>query len=113
MKPTKSTLALICLICGLVLYPVGLYLSKAVAHQDRYSSLNPWRVDLFHDLVVPLPAIIPAALLLAGCVLSVQVSIGIARSRGVRDLLRYRTVHLWVGVLLLVYIVATYVVALT
>ena len=113
MKATRSALAFICLMSGVVLYPLGLYLSKVLGHRDTYPSFNPWRLDLFHDLMVPLPVIIPAVLVLIGCVFSVQVFIKTARSGGLRELFRFKTIHLWIGVLVLIYIILAYIVVLS
>jgi len=109
MKPTRSSIALICLTGGLLLYPLGLYLSKQVSQRDVPAGLNPWGTNVLHDVLVPLPAAIPAALILIGCGLSLEILVNIARREGVRAMFRVRRSHLWLGVLILAYIVVAFI----
>src|SRR6266498_2682441 len=108
MRTNKSKIAFFCLLAGLILYPFGLYLSKVAGHDDTYPNSNPWELDLFHDVVVPLPVIIPSLLIIAGCLFSVQVIVVIARDEGIAGLLRMKTLHLWCGAALFIYIILAF-----
>ena len=110
MKITHSLLALVCLFSGVLLYPLGLLGSRVAQRHDTYSNFDPWRIDWFHAVIVPLPILIPAALLLAGCLLSIRTGFVIIRTEGVKGLFRLKTIHLWCGALLLIYVIVAYIV---
>src|SRR6266480_995823 len=111
MKGNRSTLALVFLIAGITLYPLGMHLSRLASERDTYSirDTNPWHFDFFHSFVVSLRVIVPAALTIVGCIYCVQVLLATCRSEGVRALFRVRAIHLWVGSALLAYLLLVYI----
>jgi len=106
MKANKSAIAFACLFLGLSFYPAGVYFSKMLSREPAPTNFSPWPTG--RELITPLPVLIPGLLVIMGCIISVRLILQGFRAGGIKATLGWKTIHLWLGLLLLIYIIVSY-----